>query len=182
MRVVDISELRLEPQTIFHADEMFTVLGDPAIYEYENAPPESLAWLRNRFARLESRQSSDGNEAWLNWVIRLPSVPSVPNDALIGYVQASVYPNGRAAIAYVLNSAHWGRGLARRAVQAMIVELTTHHHAHNFSAVLKRENFRSSGLLKRLGFAPANAEQASSFGCEADEIAYILERAEDLLE
>ena len=176
MRVVEISGLRLEPQTIAHADEMFLVLSDPAIYEYENTPPESLAWLRTRFARLESRRSADGNEAWLNWVIRLP------NQALIGYVQATVYADGRAAIAYILNSAHWGHGLARRSVQAMIIELATQHHAFSFSAVLKRENFRSSGLLKRLGFMPASAEQASLFGCAADEIAYVLERAEDLLE
>ena len=176
MRVVKISALRLEPQTTFHADEMFVVLSDPAIYKYENTPPESLAWLRNRFLRLESRRSADGSEAWLNWVIRLP------NQALIGYVQASVYADGRAAIAYILNSAHWGRGLARRAVQAMIVELTTHHQAQSFSAVLKRENFRSSELLKRLGFTLANTEQSALFGCEADELAYLLERAEDLLE
>ncbi|MBP6110084.1 MAG: GNAT family N-acetyltransferase [Rhodocyclaceae bacterium] len=176
MRVVKIPGLRLEPQTNFHADEMFVVLSDPAIYEYENTPPESLAWLRNLFVRLESRRSADGDEAWLNWVIRLP------NHALIGYVQATVYADGRAAIAYILNSAHWGRGLARRSVQAMITELATHHQAQYFSAVLKRENFRSSGLLKRLGFTPASAKQAISFGCEADEIAYVLECAEDLLE
>ena len=176
MRHIQTNGLRLEPQVAAHAEEMFIVLSDPAIYEYENAPPKSLALLRNRFARLESRQSSDGSEAWLNWVIR------VPNDALIGYVQASVYADGRAAIAYVLHSTHWGQGLARRAVQVMIAELSRHHQARKFSAVLKRENFRSSTLLTRLGFMPASAEQAISFGCEADEIAYVLQRAEDLLE
>ena len=176
MRVVEISELRLEPQTADHADEMFIVLSDPAIYEYENTPPESPTWLRDRFLRLESRQSADGSEAWLNWVIRLP------NQRLIGYVQASVYADGRAAIAYILNSAHRGRGLARRAVQAMIAELAAQHQARSFSAVLKRQNFRSSGLLKRLGFTLANAEQSALFECEADELAYVLERAENLLE
>lgn len=176
MRVVQISGLRLEPQTTFHAEEMFHVLSDPAIYQYENSPPESLSWLRERFQRLESRQSADGSEAWLNWVVRLP------NQALIGYVQATVYANGRAAIAYILHSAHWGRGLARRAVQAMIAELATHHQVQSFSAVLKRENYRSSGLLQRLGFTLATTEQCALFGVEADELAYVLERAEDLLE
>ena len=169
MRSIATDDLRLEPQVAAHAEEMFVVLGDPAIYQYENAPPESLVWLRNRFARLESRRSADGSEAWLNWVIVLPS------GELIGYLQASVYADGRAAIAYVLNSAYWGRGLARRAVQAMIVELTNHHAVKRFSAVLKRENFRSSRLLERLGFTLATAQ-------EADELAYVLERAEDLLE
>src|SRR5262249_17360241 len=56
---VTIRELRtvrltLEPQVEAHADAMFELLMDPAIYEYENAPPESLEWLRERFRKLES--------------------------------------------------------------------------------------------------------------------------------
>src|SRR5438105_11650934 len=73
----------LEPQLPIHAEQMFEVLSDPAIYEYENEPPASVDWLRARFARLESRQSPDGCEKWLNWVIRLPS------SELAGYVQAT---------------------------------------------------------------------------------------------
>ena len=41
----------LEPQVAAHAEAMFVVLSDPAIYAYENAPPESLEWLRKRFER-----------------------------------------------------------------------------------------------------------------------------------
>ncbi len=79
----------------------------PAIYEYENAPPASIEWLRARFTKLEARQSPDGSQQWLNWVIRLPT------SELIGYVQATVHADGHAAIAYELCSQYWGRGLAR---------------------------------------------------------------------
>ncbi|HEY5754127.1 MAG TPA: GNAT family N-acetyltransferase, partial [Chthoniobacterales bacterium] len=130
--------------------EMFAVLTDPAIYEYENEPPPSLEWLRARFAKLESRTSPDGREQWLNWVIRLPT------SELVGYVQATVHPHGRAAIAYELSSAYWGRGLARQAVQAMIAELIEHYEIRSLSAVLKRENHRSMRLLERLGFSLAS--------------------------
>src|SRR2546427_1046077 len=106
MRVIQTGCLTLEPQTAVHAEEMFAVLSDPAIYEYENQPPPSLEWLRTRFTKLESRLSANGREQWLNWVIRLPT------SELIGYVQATVHPNHRAAIAYDLSSAYWGRGLA----------------------------------------------------------------------
>ena len=116
MRVITTDHLTLEPQTAAHAEEMFAVLSDPAIYEYENEPPQSLEWLRTRFTKLETRLSADGDEQWLNWVIRLPT------SELIGYVQATVRREGRAAIAYELSSAYWGRGLARQAVQAMISE------------------------------------------------------------
>ena len=59
MRVIKATSLSLEPQTTLHAEEMFVVLSDPAIYEYENEPPRSLAWLRERFAKLESRRSAE---------------------------------------------------------------------------------------------------------------------------
>jgi RimJ/RimL family protein N-acetyltransferase len=143
---------------------MFTVLSDPALYEFENVPPESPEWLRARFAKLESRRSADGQQQWLNWVIRLPGTE------LIGYVQATVYPEGRAAIAYVLSSAHWGRGLAREAVQAMISELAGQYQVRHLSAVLKRANHRSIRLLERLGFRLAGPEQLAGHEIEADEM------------
>jgi RimJ/RimL family protein N-acetyltransferase len=153
MRVIETGSLALEPQIAAHADEMFAVLRDPAIYEYENEPPPSLDWLRTRFTKLETRLSADGREQWLNWVIRLPT------SELIGYVQATVRPEGRAAIAYTLSSAYWGRGLAYQAVSAMISELVEHYDVRSLSAVLKRDNSRSMRLLERLGFALASPAQ-----------------------
>jgi RimJ/RimL family protein N-acetyltransferase len=153
MRVIETGSLTLEPQTAAHAEEMFAVLSDPAIYEYENEPPLSLEWLRARFTKLESRLSANGREQWLNWVIRLPS------SELIGYVQATLHPDDRAAIAYEMSSAYWGRGLARQAVQAMITELLQHYRVRSLSSVLKNGNFRSMRLLERLGFSLASSEQ-----------------------
>ena len=42
MRVIETARFMLEPQIAAHAEEMFVVLSDPAIYEYENQPPPSL--------------------------------------------------------------------------------------------------------------------------------------------
>src|SRR5438445_5069227 len=64
MHVIETVSLKLEPQTAAHAEEMFAVLSDPAIYEHENEPPSSLEWLRARFAQLESRRSANGQEQW----------------------------------------------------------------------------------------------------------------------
>lgn len=153
MRFVAAASLTLEPQVAAHAAEMFAVLSDPAIYEYENEPPASLAWLRARFEKLESRQSPDGNEQWLNWVIRLPT------GELIGYVQATVRAGGQAVIAYELASAWWGRGFASQAVKAMLGELAVCYGVCDVSAMLKSANHRSMRLLERLGFAPASQEE-----------------------
>lgn len=164
MRIVATPTLTLEPQTVAHAEEMFAVLSDPAIYEHENEAPPSLEWLRTRFAKLESRQSVDGQQQWLNWVIRLPT------SELIGFVQATVHRNGNAGIAYVLASAYWGRGLAREAVVAMMGELNEHYGASTFSAVLKRENFRSVKLLERLSFSIASVAEHVECQVEFDEL------------
>lgn len=169
MRTIDGDGFALEPQVAAHAEAMFVVLGDPAIYEHENAPPVSVEWLRTRFCRLETRRSADGRERWLNWVVRLP------DGRLAGYVQATLGEDGSAGIAYELASAHWGRGLGTRCVQAMIGELRAHYGVHTLTAVLKRSNARSLRLLERLGFVPAPDALRAVHGVEPDEL--ILQRA-----
>ena len=164
MRIIEAGSLTLEPQAIVHAEQMFAVLREPAIYEFENEPPSSLEWLRARFAKLESRVSADEREQWLNWVIR------VPTSELIGYVQATVHPDGRAAIAYELSSAYWGRGFARQAVEAMLCELVVHYQVRSLSAVLKGKNLRSLRLLERLGFSLASPEQHAQRHVELGEV------------
>lgn len=150
-----------------HAPEMFELLADPAIYEFENEPPPSLEWLAQRYALLESRGSGDGTERWLNWVVRLPS------GALAGCVQATVLPSGVSYVAYELHSRHWRQGLGRSATRAMLDELRSHYGVRLFVAVLKAANFRSLALLQHLGFGPASAEQVALYGDEPDEIVMV---------
>lgn len=164
MHTIETDVLTLEPQRAEHAEEMFLVLSDPAIYEFENQPPASAEWLKERYKKLESRLSADGQEQWLNWVIRLPS------GELIGYVQATVQQGGLALIAYELSSRFWGRGLAYTAVKAMITELVLHYEVRTVAAVLKEANYRSLRLLNRLGFSRASLEGRARFAVESDEL------------
>jgi len=143
---------------------MFAVLSDPAIYEYENEPPASLEWLRGRFGRLESRRSTDGQQQWLNWVLRLRAAE------LVGYVQATVFPSGAAMIAYVLASRYWDRGLAREACEAMLAELAGRYRVGRACAVFKRANMRSLHLLDRLGFIAALPESCAECAVGSDEL------------
>jgi len=163
MRCIDTADLTLEPQLAAHAEAMFAVLSDPAIYEYENAPPASLECLRTRYAKLESRCSVDGQQQWLNWVVR-----SVSGE-LMGYVQATVLADGSALIAYEFASAYWGRGFASQAVTAMMAELASHYQTREFWALLKRENHRSVRLLQRLEFALASNEERVAHAAAIDE-------------
>jgi len=146
MRIISTQRLVLEPQSVAHAEEMFRVLSDAAIYRFENAPPASLESLTRRFAKLERRRSPDASEIWLNWVIRRANGP------LLGFVQATLWSHERARIAYVLSSAAWGQGFAREAVAAMLTELRDFHGVKHVAAVFKRENLPSRNLLLHLGF------------------------------
>lgn len=141
------------------------MLSDPAIYEFENAPPASELWLAHRYQMLERRCSPDGTEKWLNWAIRLTG------GALAGYVQATVPPSGEARIAYELGSRYWRQGIGSSAVTAMLDELQCEYGVHAYAAVLKIANFRSMGLLRSLGFLRASPQEQARFGCEPDELA-----------
>jgi hypothetical protein len=156
MEVIVASRCTLEPQLAAHARDMFVVLSDPAIYEFENAPPVSEGWLLKRYERLESRGPSDGTQQWLNWVVRLPG------GQLAGYVQATLLPDGTSYVGYELNSGYWRQGIGSSAVEAMLQHLMVKYGVKTFVAVLKaktivrRACFASSASLlrarnKRLG-------------------------------
>jgi len=163
MRTISASLCTLEPLVAAHAREMFSVLSDLAIYEFENEPPPSEAWLAERYARLERRASADGSQVWLNWVLRLPT------GELAGYVQATLLRSGAALVAYELASRHWRKGIGSSAVSAMLEELQTSYGVRLFVAVLKAANYRSLALLRSLGFQPASPGQVVEFGAEPDE-------------
>lgn len=156
--------LQLEPLQAEHADAMFEVLSDPAIYEFENAPPASREWLRGRYQRLALGGPADGSERWLNWVIRLP------DGALAGYVQATVFPSGLALVAYELNSRYWRRGLGSLALNLMLGLLRAEQGVHTAVAQLKAANHRSLGLLRKQGFVPADAALLDTFPPDPDEL------------
>lgn len=156
----------LEPLLVAHASEMFEVLSDPAIYEFENEPPASVEALRDRYRRLEARRSADGREVWLNWALRLPTGP------LAGYVQATVLQDGSAYIAYELSSRYWRRGIGSSAVGAMLAELRSRYAVSLAVAVLKAQNHRSRGLLEKLGFQRASPEDEARWRDSDDELAF----------
>jgi ribosomal-protein-alanine N-acetyltransferase len=153
----------LEPLVVTHAPEMFLVLSDPAIYEFENEPPVSVEWLARRYEYLEGRESPDGKEQWLNWVIQLP------DGALAGCVQATALAGGKSYVAYELNSRYWRQGIGSSAVRAVLAELRSNYGVHTFVAVLKTANYRSMAFLQQLGFSPASQQQVAEFKPEADE-------------
>jgi RimJ/RimL family protein N-acetyltransferase len=157
----------LEPLVAAHAGEMFEVLSDPAIYEFENHAPASVEALRDRYRRLEARGSADGRQVWLNWVLRLPS------GELAGYVQATVLQDGTSCVAYELKSRYWRRGIGSSAVSAMLAELKNRYAVSLAVAVLKAKNHRSRGMLEKLGFQRASPADEAGWRDADDELAFV---------
>lgn len=148
MRPLATPRLALEPLVEAHAAEMFAALSDEATYRYiDEEAPESVERLAQRYRRLESRRSADGTEHWLNWVARESS-----SGAAIGYVQATVQPDGTAIVAYVIAPSRWGHGFGREATGAMIAEVIATYGAKRLVATVDEANAASIRLLQALGF------------------------------
>jgi RimJ/RimL family protein N-acetyltransferase len=146
--VLHTPRLRLEPQMPAHADELFGPLSDPRLYTHvPQEPPSSLDALRERLALLAARRSPQGDELWLNWVVR-----DVRGAAPLGRVQATVRTDAPCYLAYEVFPAQWRRGIAteacRRAIEWLIDEL----HVEHFTAEVDSLNTASLRLLDRLGF------------------------------
>lgn len=111
--------LILEPLVGAHAEALYPALADPALYTFlPKDPPASLAELRVRFERLESRTSPDGTQRWLNWAARpvgdgveeveeratalqgADAPPTLARARYVGLFEATVYPDRTACIAY----------------------------------------------------------------------------------
>ena len=147
-QVLRTSRLTLEPIEVRHAAPLFEVLSAPEIYEHlDEAAPVDEAALEARYRFLESRQSPDGAQEWLNWALRLDAT-----GAYVGYVQATVEDHA-AEVAYVLGPAAWGQGLATEAVTVMCAHLALDHDVSRLTAHVEPGNRASRALLERLGFS-----------------------------
>lgn len=167
MRTLDPA-ITLEPQTADHAVELYPLLADPALYTYiDRPPPDNLEAFTNRLRRLESRRSPDGSQQWLNWAVRLE------DGELAGYVEATVYPDAAADIAYVLGSRFHRRGIATVACRQMLERLRVECHVAHCYATADRRNLASTALLNKLGFC--EGDHHPHYPVSPEDVLYFLE-------
>ena len=167
MKALRAGDLVLEPLESRHAEAMFEVLKDEALYRHlDYPPPPSVEHLRKVYARLEERSSPDGADRWLNWVVSREGAP-------IGFVQSTVMRDGTAWVAYVFARGHHGRGLATRATGAMLDHLAADYGARAFLASVEEANRPSIRLLERLGFRLATREESRAHELTPSERLYV---------
>lgn len=144
--VLQTRRLRLEPLTAAHAPLLFEPLRDERLYRYEAfEPPRSLEELVARFTALEKRQSPDGSERWLNWVVCLL------DGTVVGRMQATVRSD-HTLVGYDIFVPYWRNGYGKEACAAMLDFLEGEGGIETFRAFVDTENVASIKLLEAVGF------------------------------
>jgi [ribosomal protein S5]-alanine N-acetyltransferase len=167
------ARLVLEPLSPWHADAMFDVLRDPALYTYiSDEKPQGPGALAKWCSRHQTPLSPDGTELWLNWAVRLIG------NGYAGYVQASVRPDGVAEIAYVFGSRFWGQGHGREAAARLLAHVFDDIGAEAARALIDTRNAPSRRLVAALGFneIAIHAKTEQVRGRWIDDAEYRLER------
>jgi RimJ/RimL family protein N-acetyltransferase len=139
------SRVTLEPLVAAHADDLFVQLSDAEVLKFiDNVPPPTVAGLRERYRKLQSRRSPDGSEEWLNWAVMI-------DGRAIGFVEATVRDDARISIAYGFGRAYWSQGYGTESVRLVIEHLASHVAGAVFEATVDERNIASRRLLERLG-------------------------------
>ena len=113
--IVETDRLRLTPILRQDAQNLFSVLSDPTLYEYTGQePPESVGALGEVYASRAARMSPDRKELWFNWAVR-----DRASKEPIGYMQASVAAT-QADVAWVIGSWWQTRGYGSEAAKAVV--------------------------------------------------------------
>jgi ribosomal-protein-alanine N-acetyltransferase len=143
--------LRLEPIRADHAPLLFELWQEAAIYAYvPEEPPVSLAWLTERYRKLETRQSAAGDQAWLQWAVRLRDASTTPT--YVGRVEATVEPSRPTALAWMLGSPWWREGVGTEAVTKVMDHLAVAWGVTRVSVEIDERNTASLALASRLGY------------------------------
>ncbi|MCW3836026.1 GNAT family N-acetyltransferase [Sphingomonas canadensis] len=130
----------LRPRRVADADALHPAFADPDLMQWWSDPPHaSVAETRASFAK-EAPE-------WRCWTITRRG-----DDAAIGFVAAGEKRQGNVTeIGYMLAREHWGGGIAKEAVSAVIDRIFAEGQRRVF-ADTDPENTPSRGLLERLGF------------------------------
>ena len=146
--------LSLTPLRVEDAEEMAGVLGDERLHEFISGKPDTIAGLRERYARLVAG-SPDADEVWLNWIVRRRA------DAQpMGTLQATVTMRdgeSTANVAWVIGLDWQKQGFASEAARALVGWLRQ-HGADNVVAHIHPDHEASAGVALRAGLRPTDEE------------------------
>lgn len=133
----------LEPE---HAADVFAFRSDPEVQLYNSSPHGALG---ETLALIEEEREAYHRRQALTWALVLKSSARV-----VGLVSVFEWDrrHRHANLGYELARAHWGQGLAREALLAVLRFGFEHMALHRFEIRTSLANARSLRLAERLGF------------------------------
>ena len=140
---ITTERLLLEPLRVEHAEEMAPLLDDVRLHEFIGGEPPTPDRLRDRYAR----QVAGVGRGWLNWVVRCEGV-------VVGTVQATLEEE-HAEVAWVIGTAHQGRGFAGEAAVGMVGWLVG-NGVRTVVAHVHPEHLASAAVARRVGLVASD--------------------------
>lgn len=148
---IDTDRVRLQPMRPDDAGALFPVIDDERLHACTGGVPDTMDELRSRLDVWAHERSSDGRQAWLNWVVR-----AADDGRVLGTAQATVERGDdgpRAVVAWMVGSQHQQRGFASEAARAMIEWLET-QGVLRVDAHIHPGHQASAGVARNAGLTP----------------------------
>ena len=150
---LETERLFLEPLLPEHATLLFENLADERLYRFiPTDAPESAEALETRYRKLSSRRSPDGAQVWLNFAMRLREGGTLPKASYVGMLEATVFPDRSAYLAYTVFVPFWRQGYAREGCARMLRHLLEDYKVLVVVAEMDTRNAASVSLAEALGF------------------------------
>jgi RimJ/RimL family protein N-acetyltransferase len=143
---IELDGARLRPLRPTDAPALYTYLHDPAVTELTSFPVITPQFAEAMITRATTRWAAGDLSKW--------ALALDPGDEIVGTCGFNEWsPAHRwAEIAFDLAQPHWGTGLMRRAVTAVLDWAFDRDHIDRAQALVRVDNLRSQRLLERSGF------------------------------
>ena len=143
---IELDGARLRPLIPPDADALYAYLRDPAVTELTGYPAVSVPLVDAMIDRSMSRWAAGELSRW--------GVALQHDDQLVGTCGFNEWSQVHrwAELAYDLAQAHWGKGLMRQAVTAVLQWTFRQDQVDRVHAFVRIDNRRSERLLERSGF------------------------------
>jgi ribosomal-protein-alanine N-acetyltransferase len=143
---IELDGARLRPLRAADADALYAYLRDPAVTQLTSYPVVSVPMVEGMIERSLSRWAAGEPSRW--------GVALQHDNQVIGTCGFNDYSQVHrwAELAYDLAQAHWGKGLMRQAVAAVLQWAFRQDQVDRVHAFVRVDNTRSERLLERSGF------------------------------
>lgn len=143
---LEAENVRLRPLRIADAAAVYEYLRDPVVTALTSYPDVSLSMVEGMIERYQSRWAAGELSKW--------GIALAADDNIVGICGFNDWSKAHrwAEVGFDLARAHWGRGLMRQALEALLEWTYQRDDLDRIHAYVRVDNTRSERLLLRNGF------------------------------